>query len=269
MSQDNSSYLLSIGIVTFNSEKAIRQTLESILSNIPVNLPTQIIIRDNRSIDATNFVLSPCVHKYPNLNYNRNKTNLGFARAHNQILTTADSRYHAICNPDVFIAKDIFTPLIDFMEAHPQIGVCCPKFLNTDESVQFLNRRMPNILDLFLRRFLPTNFKFFFKKRLYSYEMRDIGYDKSYDVPFVSGAFMFCRTHVLKEISGFDERFFLYFEDADLSRRVQSHGYRTVYFPDVSVIHLWERLAHKNLMGSWIFIKSAYRYFRKWGWTWW
>ena len=80
--------------------------------------------------------------------------------------------------------------------------------------------------------------------------MRDIGYDKSYDVPFVSGAFMFCRTHVLKEIGGFDERFFLYFEDADLSRRVQNHGYRTVYFPDVSVIHLWDTLGPQEPYGK-------------------
>jgi len=99
--------------------------------------------------------------------------------------------------------------------------------------------------------------------------MRDVGYERSYDVPFVSGAFMFCRTQVLRELGGFDEGFFLYFEDADLSLRVQNHGCRTVYFPEVSVTHTWERMAHKSLHGGWMFLKSAYLYFHKWGFKWW
>jgi GT2 family glycosyltransferase len=232
-------------------------------------LATNAVVCDNRSRDVTRSILDAYAKRYSALSCIYKESNAGFARAHNQLLATVHSRYHIICNPDILISNNIFTPMFEFMENNPQIGVCCPKFLNPDGSVQFLNRRVPNVFDLFLRRLLPKVLKPYFKKRLALYEMRDIGYDKSYDVPFVSGAFMFCRTHVLKEIGGFDERFFLYFEDADLSRRVQNHGYRTVYFPDVSVIHLWERLAHKNLMGSWIFIKSAYRYFRKWGWTWW
>jgi hypothetical protein len=180
-----------------------------------------------------------------------------------------DSRYHAICNPDIIFSTDIFLPLVNFMEAHPHIGLCCPKFLNPDGSVQHLNRRLPTVLDLFLRRLLPGALKPFFKRRLESYDMQDIGYESSYDVPFVSGAFMFCRTDVLKAIGGFDERYFLYFEDADLSRRVQEHGYRTVYFPDASVTHVLERMAHKSRRGAWLFMTSAYRYFCKWGFRWW
>jgi hypothetical protein len=184
-------------------------------------------------------------------------------------MSAANSRYHAICNPDILIASDIFTPLVEFMETHPKIGLSCPKFLNLDGSVQPLNRQYPNMVDLFLRRFLTPALAPLFQKRLSSYDMRDVGYDHSYDVPFVSGAFMFCRTSVLKAVGGFDERFFLYFEDADLSRKVQAHGYRTVYCPEVAVTHAWERLAHKSWRGTWIFIKSAYQYFRKWGFKLW
>jgi hypothetical protein len=115
---------------------------------------------------------------------------------------------------------------------------------------------------------MPTGLRPYFKRRLESYEMRDVGYEHSCDVPFVSGAFMFCRTQVLREVGGFDERFFLYFEDADLSRQVQNHGYRTVFFPEVSVIHEWKRIAYKNLHGAMIFLQAAYLYFRKWGFKW-
>jgi hypothetical protein len=104
-----------------------------------------------------------------------------------------------------------------------------------------------------------------FRERLDSYEMRDVGYEAVCDVPFMTGAFMCCRTDVLKAIGGFDERFFLYFEDADLSRRVQQFGFRTAYFPEACVTHAWERMAHRNWRMAWVFSISAWRYFRKWG----
>ena len=120
------------------------------------------------------------------------------------------------------------------------------------------------MLDLFLRRFWPKSLHKLIQKRLDDYEMRDVGYDHVCDVPFLSGAFMFCRTGLLKELGGFDPGYFLYFEDADLCRRIQQ-THRTVYCPEVSVTHFWERSAHKNLTYTYHFIKSAYRYFSRWG----
>src|SRR3990167_4773220 len=97
--------------------------------------------------------------------------------------------------------------------------------------------------------------------------MRDIGYDHIYDVPFLSGAFMFCRTNLLKKVGGFDPGYFLYFEDADLCRRVQK-THRTVYCPATSVTHYWQRSAHKQWKFGWIFMRSAWRYFNRWGYKW-
>jgi len=94
--------------------------------------------------------------------------------------------------------------------------------------------------------------------------MRDIGYERECEVPFLSGAFMFCRSDVLKRLGGFDRCFFLYFEDADLCRRVQQ-THRTVYYPATAVTHYWERAAHKSWKFGWIFMQSAARYFWKWG----
>jgi len=79
---------------------------------------------------------------------------------------------------------------------------------------------------------------------------------------------MFCRTEVLKALAGFDPRYFLYFEDFDLRRKLQQHGYRTVYYPDATVIHLWGREAHKKLRVMAVFIVNMCRYFNKWGWKW-
>lgn len=267
--RDSKPCLLSIAIVTFNSQKFIQKTLDSIFSYLPKNVGANVILVDNNSSDSTPAILNRYRRRHTNVSCIHNASNLGFACAHNLAIRSVNSRYHTICNPDILISKDIFTPLIDFMEAHPRVGLSCPKFLNLDGSVQPLNRRSPNLMDLFLRRFLPAGLEPFFNKRLRAYDMRDVGYDRSYDVPFISGAFMFCLTHALKAVGGFDERYFLYFEDADLSRKMQQFGYRTVFFPDVYVLHAWERLAHKSLRGSLVFAQSAYRYFRKWGFTWW
>ncbi len=196
------AFALSISIVTFNSEKSISKTLDSLVSNIPSEPQTQIILVDNHSSDSTPAILKGYAKQHSNLLCIHNNSNLGFACAQNQALSASDSRYHAICNPDIIFSSDIFTPLMDFMEDRPQIGLSCPKFLNLDGTLQPLNRRYPNVLDLFLRRFPFAGFEPIFQKRLRSYDMRDVGYDHSCDVPFVSGAFMFCRTAVLKAVGG-------------------------------------------------------------------
>jgi hypothetical protein len=255
--------------VTFNSEKLIREVLDSITCRLPLDYNPCLYIVDNNSTDRTTHIAEEFARRYPNIKLILNSQNFGFGKAHNQVIEAVNSRYHVVCNPDILLSGDIFTPLVKFMECWHDIGIVCPKFLNIDGTIQSLNRNHPTVLDLFLRRFLPSSFRPFLKKRLAAYEMQDVGYEKSYDVPFVSGAFMFCRTDILKAVGGFDERYFLYFEDADLSRKLQIHGYRTVFWPHVTVTHAWERLAHKSLLGSLMFAQSAYQYFQKWGFKWW
>ncbi len=263
------SVALSIAVVTYNSARTIQPTLDSILRHLPEDVPARIVVVDNHSTDSTRERLQTYIQQHQDLSLIHNPANRGFGPAHNQAISVVDSTYHVICNPDIRIPENVFSPLMEHLERSVQIGLCCPRFLSEDGTLQPLNRRYPTVLDLFLRRFAPYRLRALVKKRLRSYDMQDVGYAHSYDVPFISGAFMVCRTEVLKAVGGFDERYFLYFEDADLSRKVQGYGYRTVYFPDVSVTHAWERMAHKSWRGTWLFMKSAYQYFRKWGFRWW
>lgn len=257
--------VLSIAIVTFNSGHIIQEALTSIIQHLPANISASIILIDNHSKDKTKKILRDYATSYNNISLINNPSNIGFARAHNIAIYYADSRYHVICNPDIILENDVFTPLIRFMDKNTDIGIVCPRYQFRNGELQPLNRRYPSILDFILRRFLPQKLQSLFQERLDSYVMLDIGYDCSYDVPFVSGAFMFCRTEILKKIKGFDERYFLYLEDADLSRKVQQHGYRTVYYPHAVLTHGYERLAHKNWHASLVFIHSAIKYFNKWG----
>ena len=258
--------MLTIAIVTFNSRNTIQRTLDSILKHVSGQIPFQLVIVDNCSTDDTPDIIAGYTEQHENVSLIQNRRNAGFACGHNLAMKRMDSDYHVICNPDIVVSDNALGLLHQYMDENSDIGIACPRFTYPDGTLQPLNRRYPTVCDLFLRRFLPGALKPFFKKRLAAYEMLDVGYDHNYDVPFMTGALMFCRTDVLKKVGGFDERFFLYFEDADLSRRVQALGLRTVFFHRASVIHIWERMAHKNWKMAWVFAVSAGTYFRKWGW---
>jgi GT2 family glycosyltransferase len=194
--------------------------------------------------------------------------NLGYGKAHNWSIQRCEpSKYFLILNPDVIISKGVIEELSQYLDRNPEVGMVCPRVLNGDQTLQYLNKQQPNLMDLFLRRFYIHNRMFaFIKKRLDHYEMRDIGYDNIHKVPFMTGAFMFCRAQVLKKVGGFDPRFFMYFEDADLSRKFQNEGYTTIYYPYVNITHLWKRESRKSLKMAFVFMISGMKYFHKWGW---
>ncbi len=235
----------------------------SLAKDIHENLLVWII--DNHSCDETVSILKVFAQKN-SVRIKENIINYGFGIAHNIAIRSTISDYHIICNPDIIINPDTIPLLVQYMDEHPDIGILCPKLTNPDGSLQANNHRYPTVLDLALRRLAPAWLKTRLKKRMDAYLMLDVGYGHMCDVPFVSGAFMFCRTAVLKQVGGFDERYFLYFEDVDLCRKVQAAGYRTVYFPDAQVVHQWERAAYKSWHMSWVMLLSAVKYFNKWGW---
>jgi len=108
-------------------------------------------------------------------------------------------------------------------------------------------------------------FKTLIEKRNYIYELRFTGYNRIMNVPFLSGAFMFIRTEVLKRVGIFDERFFLYCDDLDLSRRIHSVS-KTIYYPHCHIYHDWGRGSYKSFRILLIHVLDAIKYFNKWGW---
>jgi GT2 family glycosyltransferase len=190
--------------------------------------------------------------------------NLGYGRGHNLAIerSTPKHKYHLICNPDITLGEDTLAILYDFMEANPDVGLCMPKLLGPDGETHFCCRRSPVALDYLSQLLLPGSWG---RRRKHSLEMRSHDYDQAMEVACLSGCFMFFRSEVLRRLGGFDERFFLYFEDLDLSARARKLG-KNVYFPYTWVVH--ERQSgHRT---SWQlkarFAASACRYFAKWGW---
>lgn len=252
--------LLTVSLISHNSRSDLELLIPSIAAAIR-NIDAEIRLVDNCSKDGT---VSFIRKTWPEILLHRNARRQGYGANHNTNLSSARGKYFALMNADIVVKKDIFEELIRFMEINPDVGVVTPNVRNEDGTLQFLNKRYPTVSDLFIRRFVPDAVKPVFKKRLDRYEMKDVGYENIVDVPFLSGAFMFTRTDLLKSLQGFDERFFLYFEDVDLCRRVQQ-SHRTVYFPHAEVIHRWERAAHKDIRWASVFMVSAFKYFNKWG----
>ena len=195
--------------------------------------------------------------------------NVGYGRGHNLAIERTSSRYHLILNPDIELGGDALSHALTFMEAHPEVGLLSPLILEEDGDQQFLCRRYPTVFDLFARGFLPSRLRAPFKNRLARYEMRDVIDDKNivWDPPIVSGCFMLFRTDVLKKLGGFDPRYFLYFEDYDLSLRTHKIA-RVAYVPSVRVLHHGGDAARKGWTHIKLFVTSAYKFFNRFGWKW-
>lgn len=193
--------------------------------------------------------------------------NPGFGGGHNRVLPELRD-YHLVLNPDVELAPDALQQAIDFMQRHPDCGLLTPAAFFADGTRQYLCKRYPTVLDLLLRGFAPQAVRRFFSDRLDRYEMRDlIADDVVWDPPIVSGCFMLFRGEVFRQLGGFDPRFFLYFEDFDLSLRAGKIT-RLAYVPAVRIVHHGGHAARKGLRHVWLFASSAITFFSKHGWRW-
>ena len=149
---------------------------------------------------------------------------------------------------------------------HP-LALVSPAAVNSGER-QYLCKRYPSVLILLLRGFIPAALRAPFARKLAAYEMRDLPQDRpSTNIPITSGCCMLCRGHPLREIGGFDERFFLYFEDFDLSLRLGRLG-KLVHVPAMRINHDGGNAAGKGLRHIGMFVRSALRFFNQHGWKW-
>lgn len=195
----------------------------------------------------------------------QNTNNLGYGKAHNIALKLSIQNnipLHLVINPDVQVRHADIDQLCDLMTANPQIGQLMPHVTYPDGSTQFLCKKLPTPLDLFARRFLPKKIN---AKRTQQYELRDTGYDKIMNVPYLSGCFMMLQTKAVQKAGLFDQRYFMYPEDIDLTRSIHRH-FLTIYYPKVTIIHNHQQSSYKNLKMLLIHIINICRYFNKYGW---
>jgi GT2 family glycosyltransferase len=256
-----SSAQISFSLVVYNhSYESIHELVQTVLDFENTH---SLFLIDNSPKDKISVNLP--VHN--KLKYIFNNQNLGYGKAHNvaikRILNSTD--YHLVLNPDIVFEGKALHQMLLFLEQHPNIGLLMPKVLYGNGEIQYLCKLFPTPFDLIMRRFIPGFLKNKLQARLNQYELKHKNYDAQMEVPNLSGCFMLLRVEVLKIVGLFDEQFFMYLEDTDLSRRINMQ-FQTIYYPQVSIVHQYEKGSYKSLKLLKYHVVSAFRYFNKYGW---
>lgn len=250
---------LSLAIVTYNNSRIIEDTVRSVVDSIPICYSYKLYIIDNDSKDNTIDIVRGINGNIEIIKLDLNK---GFGYGHNAILNVINSKYHFVINPDIKIEdSNQIKKMIEYLDNNPNIGLLSPLILSPDLSIQYLCKTNPTVFDMLVRRISPN----IFQQRQDKYVMKETGYNKIMRLDYATGSFMVFRTDIYKELKGFDDAFFMYLEDADITRRVNQIS-NAIFFPEANVIHTWERSSHKSYKFAKITVQSMFIYFNKWGW---
>ena len=194
--------------------------------------------------------------------------NVGYGKGNNLVIDTIESNYHLVLNPDLFVEKHALLRAVTFLEDNREFGLLTPAVFGVDGQRHYLCKRHPTLFIMYLRSFSSTWLQSIFRTMLAKFEMRDCDYDKPiFDVEYPTGSCMIFRTSTLKQINGFDQDYFLHYEDADIGRRSLMVA-RTIYLPGVKVVHKWARDTHQTWKSKLVTVKSGLIYWRKWNSPW-
>lgn len=251
--------MLNISIVTYcpQWEAEVNPLLEELLQVADLHC---VYVVDNSPADNRQYV-----KKDDKVKYIFTGRNLGYGRAHNIALRESiydKIPFHLVINSDILVKAEDIDLLRRFMQSNPMVGQLMPRVIGPQNELQHLCKLLPAPLDVFGRRFLP---KRWMRKRNARYELHDADYTRPMNIPYLSGCFMLLRTEAALKARLFDERYFMYPEDIDLTRTIH-RDYLTLYYPAVTIVHNHRRASYKSLKMLWIHAVNMCRYFNKWGW---
>lgn len=243
---------LSVIIVNYNVKYFLEQCLLSVTKALE-NMEGEIIVIDNNSTDDS---FSFFQNRFPGVHFTWNNTNFGFAKANNQALKMAKGEYILFLNPDTIVAEDCFEKCIDFINSNKNIGALGIKML--DGAGNFLKeskRAFPSPLTSFYK--LSGLVKIFpHSKTFAKYHLGYLSENENHEVDVLAGAFMMFPKKILDTVGSFDENFFMYGEDIDLSYRIQKAGFKNYYFAGSSIIHFKGESTKKESLN---YVKMFYK----------
>jgi len=225
---------LSIIIVNYNVKYFLEVCLHAVLRAVN-GFEAEVIVVDNNSKDDSGSMVST---KFPSIILIENKENLGFSKANNQGVAIAKGEYILFLNPDTVMPEDFFQKTITYMDTHPEAGALGPRLI--DGKGQFAPDSKKSFPSLSVAIFKTTGINKVFKNSTYfnKYYAVHIGEWETAEVDVLSGCCMMVRSSLLGKIGGaFDEDYFMYCEDVDLSYRIQRSGHKNIYFPEATLIH--------------------------------
>ena len=238
-------------VVAYHNRDEILECLKSVKEQTK-GVRLSLFVSDNGSDDGTPAAVRAA---FPDVTVIENGANLGFGAGHNKVLPLLSSRYHVMINPDITLQEDAVSAMVSYMEDHPEVGLMMPDIRNPDGTRQILPKRDPRWSYMILGKFFPA------VRRAYC--RADEAMDTPTEIEFCSGCFMLIRTELFKKLGGFDDRYFLYMEDADLSRQVRKEA-KVVFFPGAKVTHAWHHESAKSGKALKLHVESGRKYFAKW-----
>lgn len=270
--------MITASIVTYNHHL---QDIEPALKSLLMSPVERIYIIDHTENDNKDFISNltqygktmmtqnaelrqRCIKGNLQLSYHKHE-NLGYGSGHNAAINLAKSigsKYHIVVNPDVWFDSSVIPTLREHMENHKEVGQIMPRVLFPDGQIQRLCKLLPTPWNMFSRLCMPPLLIHFGNSR---YELRDTEYNKIINVPYLSGCFMFFRMSALEKVGLFDEHFFMYAEDIDMTRRMHQE-YNTIFYPDATIYHRFSRASRHSFKLLLIHIGNIFMYFNKWGW---
>lgn len=235
---------LSIIIPSYNSKKITDQCLMSLLKNLREEsaLDYEVIVVDNASNDGSQDVIEQYQPRFKSFKLIKNRKNVGFSKANNQALKVAEGEYILFLNSDVIVENMNFKRLLYYLDSRPEVGVCTIRVNLSDGTIDPASHRgfptIWNSICYFLKleklfSIVPYMNRIFGGYHLVWNDLQTI-----HEIDSPSGAFYLSRKKIINEVKGFDEDFFMYGEDLDLSLRIKELGYKVLYYPLFHVIHL-------------------------------
>lgn len=258
---------LSACIVVYNGWQEALKAVQSVLERTHRCQLTLYLV-DNASPDGSGQKLREAIDggKLPAAPNQRvelicNEQNFGFGKGHNSVMPRLTSDYHFILNPDILLTADTLSDLAEWMEAHPEAVMARPALRFPDGREQRLPMRRCSVRPMLYRQ-LPS--LKFLEKYNAEYLMLDADLSRPTEIEFCTGSFSAVRTADFKAVGGFDEKYFMYVEDADLTQKMLTRG-KAYLVPQYTAIHAWHRAAHRELKPFLWQARSLLLYFGKWG----
>ena len=250
--------MITVSIVTYRTNL---EELSKCLQSLTSSLISRIYIVDNSS---QRYIADFC-QQYAKVEYISSE-NVGYGAGHNQALRQvieSGERYHLVLNSDVYFEPSVLDFLAKYMDIHTDVAQVQPNVTYPDGRLQYTCRLLPAPANLIFRRFLPEGMV---ERMNMRYQLKFNDHKKEMNVPYHQGSFMFFRMECFKKVGLFDERFFMYPEDIDMTRRMHRY-YRTMFVPDVTIVHAHRAASYKDRKMLKIHIANMIKYFNKWGWV--
>lgn len=257
--------LLNISIVLYKTpEDEWKPLVEELLRSEKVHT---IYLIDNSPEDS-GFRIQDSEFRIQDskVSYRHTGKNIGYGAANNIAMRETiydEIPFHLVINSDIQVTAEAIDNLLDVMQSNGAIGQLMPRVIGVNGEMQYLCKLLPTPTDLLRRILFGKRGKE--SKANQRFELRHLDHTRPINAPYLSGCFMLLRTEALLKAGLFDERFFMYPEDIDLTRRIH-RDFLTLYYPSETIIHAHRQASYHSIRMLWIHAVNMIRYFNKWGW---